>query len=113
MTPERSGDDPMDAPRTPADAAHAMKTAIRYQQQEGRLQGSPGRAGRFGRDVPAAASRDEVQMAESRKTMKTDSAEARTGVGGYYVDPHAVAEAILNRLLAGRTLPPTPPSDEA
>ena len=61
-----------------ADAARAMTTVLEQQQ----------RAGRFGR--------------ESRAEEVTDEGTAHFG---YVVDPDAVAEAIIARLLAGRTLP--------
>jgi hypothetical protein len=59
---------------SPADAARAMNTTLLRQQR---------RAGRFGRTVPAPDERFETL--------------------GYAVDPDAVAGAIVERLLAGRT----------
>ena len=49
------------------------------------------RAGRFGR--------------ESRDEVTTDDTREGSAQVGYVVDPDAVAEAIVARLLAGRTLP--------
>jgi hypothetical protein len=95
-----SGDDPMAEGSSPADTAHAMKTASRYDLQEVRARG------RFGRDVRTAAAHDDVPMADARKTMHTDRGEERLETAGYHVDPDAVASAIVHRLLAGRTLPP-------
>jgi hypothetical protein len=84
-------DDPI-----PADAAHAMQTLTRYQRQAAR--------GRFGRDVPGLAA-DDVQMADARTTMQTDDVPERAVAMGYLIDPDAVAAAIIDRLMAGRTLP--------
>jgi hypothetical protein len=78
----------MDRDRTPADAADAMKTLLRHQQ----------RAGRFGREVPS----EEAQMGDVRTTMEND--DDRFETFGYVVDADAVADAIVSRLLAGRTL---------
>ncbi len=91
-----SGEDPMAEDSTPADTAHAMKTATRYQQQE--LQAR----GRFGRSLAA----DDVPMADARTTMQTDRAEGRFERVGYEIDADAVAKAIVNRLLAGGMLAP-------
>jgi hypothetical protein len=87
-------DDPI-----PADAAHAMQTVIRSQ--------TPDRAarGRFGRDVPGLAP-DDVQ--DARTTMQTDDPLERVEALGYHVDSDAVAQAIVDRLLAGRTLSARP-----
>ena len=93
-----SGQDPMDRDRMPADAALAMKTAIRYQRRD--------KAGRFGRDVQAAQA--DVQAAEARTTMQGHGGEERFDTAGYEIDPDAVASAIVSRLLAGRTLQPAP-----
>jgi hypothetical protein len=92
-------DDPI-----PADAAHAMQTVTRYEVH------SRAARGRFGRDVPGLAA-DDVQMADARTTMQSDDAPEGVGALGYQVDPHAVAAAIVDRLLAGRTLPA--PADDA
>jgi len=67
----------------PADAADAMTTMLRNQQ----------RAGRFGREVRG----DEVQ------TENTAGGE-RFATVGYVIDPDAVAAAIVDRLVAGRTI---------
>jgi hypothetical protein len=76
----------------PADAALAMTTLLRYQQ----------RAGRFGRAVPT----EDVKTVETRTAMNT--CEQRSHSAGYEIDADAVAEAIVARLLAGRTLGPRP-----
>ena len=99
MTPaDASGGDPMaEGPRA-VDTSHAMKTATRYERQEAAR-------GRFGREVRPAPAAD-VQMADARTTMQTDRAEERIETAGYEIDADAVADAILSRLLAGRTLTP-------
>ena len=90
-------DDPI-----PVDAAHAMRTLTRYQQHPPDVGGhdSPAR-GRFGREVPAPATED-VQMADARKMMQSEHGDDAFETGGYQVDPHAVADAIIDRLMAGR-----------
>jgi hypothetical protein len=80
-----------------ADGVHAMPALTRYEQD------STAR-GRFGRDVPAPVT-DDVQMADARTSMQSE-AEGRFEIAGYEIDPDAVAAAILERLLAGRTLIP-------
>ncbi len=70
----------------PADAGHAMTTLLRYQQQ---------RAGRFGRAVPH----------EDDDANETGQSE----IARYAIDADAVAEAIVARLLAGRTIQCRPP----
>ena len=94
---EPSGRDPMAEDPTAVDTTHAMKTAIRYERQEAATRG------RFGREVQPAPAAD-TQMADARTTMQTDRAAARFDTAGYEVDADAVADAILSRLLAGRTL---------
>jgi hypothetical protein len=89
-------DDPI-----PADAAHAMQTVTRYQQLERSARG------RFGREVPAPATED-VQMADARKTMQSDHGDECLETGRYEIDADAVADAIITRLMAGRTLPGRP-----
>jgi anti-sigma28 factor (negative regulator of flagellin synthesis) len=81
----------------PADAAHAMQTVTRYQQQDRTERG------RFGRDVLAPATED-VQMADARKTMQSEHADDGFENGRYEIDADAVADAIIARLMAGRTL---------
>jgi hypothetical protein len=94
---DASGGDPMAEDPIPVDTTHAMTTTARYHRQEVAR-------GRFGREVrPAPA---DVQMADARTTMQTDRAEARIETAGYEIDADAVADAILSRLLAGRTLAP-------
>jgi hypothetical protein len=83
----------MDHDPKPADAAHAMTTLLRYQQ----------RAGRFGRAVPS----EDVEIDETRTAMT--KGDERSQSAGYEIDPDTVAEAIIARLLAGRTL--APPKD--
>jgi anti-sigma28 factor (negative regulator of flagellin synthesis) len=102
-------DDPI-----PADAAHAMQAVTRYQQHPPDRVGTdrqdrPAR-GRFGREVPAPATED-VQMADARKTMQRDHGDEGFETGAYKIDPHAVADAIIDRLMAGRILP-TRPADQ-
>jgi hypothetical protein len=75
----------------PADASLAMTTLLRHKQQQ--------RAGRFGRAVPG----EDVETDATGTAM--NQPEAGTGAS-YAVDPDAVAEAILERLVAGRTLAP-------
>jgi hypothetical protein len=81
----------------PADAAHAMQTVTRYPQQEKAARG------RFGRDVRELAA-DDVQMADARTTMQSDESREGAEPIGYVIDPDAVAAAIVDRLMAGRTL---------
>ena len=88
----------MDRDPSAADAAHAMKTAIRYRQQVGRR-------GRFGREVPLAPPAGDERTGDARTTMDSEGLE---GTGVYMIDANAVAEAILARLIAGRTFPPPP-----
>jgi hypothetical protein len=90
---------------TPVDTAHAMKTATRYQQQD-----ALGR-GRFGREVRPAPAAGDVSMADARTTMQTDRAAGRFDRAGYEIDAHAVADAIVDRLLAGRAFGPLPVED--
>jgi len=85
--------------RRSADAAHAMQITLRYEQQSGLSQS--GREGRFGR-VPST---DDEPVADARTTMDPDGEQERIDVVHYEVDPDAVAQAILARLVAGRTLP--------
>jgi hypothetical protein len=76
-------------PKT-ADAAHAMTTLLRYHK----------RAGRFGREVRS----EEAETHETRTAMESDGASERSETAQYVVDADAVAAAIVDRLLAGRTL---------
>jgi hypothetical protein len=75
-----------------------MKTATRFQQHVARR-------GRFERDPRAET--DDVPMDEPT-TKPTDGLDGHHGVGVYMIDADAVAEAILARLIAGRTYPPPP-----
>lgn len=53
-----------------------------------------------------------MQMADARTQMETDGADERFETAGYVVDAEAVASAIINRLLTGRTIsPPAAPHD--
>jgi hypothetical protein len=67
---------------TPADAAHVMRTGTRRQQ--------PVR-GRFARDSQGP-------------TRPSGGAPDRVEITGYEIDADAVAAAIVDRLIAGRTL---------
>jgi len=78
----------MDDDQAVDDAAHGMETVLRYSQ----------RAQRFGREV-----RDD--RPEPRTDMETNDAGKPNETSGYMVDPSAVAAAIIDRLVAGRTLP--------
>ena len=95
--------DPMRDVRSSADAAHAMQTTLRYEQQDGLSE--PGQPGRFGRALPA----EEVHVADPRTTSNQDGEQERIDAVRYEVDPDAVARAILERLMAGRTWPPLRP----
>ena len=65
-----------------------MTTLLRYQQ----------RTGRFGRAVPS-------EYVETHGTgMPTPEDEEPSLPAGYVIDADAVAEAIIDRLVAGRTL---------
>jgi hypothetical protein len=75
---------------TRADVALAMTTMLHYQQ----------RAGRFGREVQREAMDD----------ASTPMGAERFETVDYVVDAHAVAEAIITRLLDGRTIKPPRPS---
>jgi hypothetical protein len=77
----------MDRDRARADAAPTMTTLLLNQQ----------RAGRFGR---------EIRGDEAGTTTEAERAEAPARAIGYVVDPDAVAAAIVERLIAGRTLRP-------
>ena len=66
-----------------------MTTLLRYQQ----------RAGRFGRALPS----EDVEPYETRTPMPDEDPST---TAGYVIDADAVAEAIIARLVAGRTLAP-------
>ena len=76
-----------------------MQTTLRYEQQDERTE--LGQPGRFGR----ALSAEEVHVADARTTSNQDGEPERTDAVHYEVDPDAVARAILERLVAGRTWP--------
>jgi hypothetical protein len=80
-------DDPI-----PADAARAMHTVIRSENEDRTARG------RFGRDVP------KVAPADVQDAMPMGDAFEGVEALGYQVDADAVAGAIIDRLLAGRTL---------
>jgi hypothetical protein len=82
----------MDRDSKRADAGHTMTTLLRYQQ----------RAGRFGREFRG----DDAETFEARTAMETDDDREKLSTVGYVVDPDAVAAAIVDRLLAGRTIAP-------
>jgi anti-sigma28 factor (negative regulator of flagellin synthesis) len=91
------------------DASHMRKPATRHAEQQDACDGAA--TGRFGRQGPLDS------VAETR-TVKVDQMRNRLARGDYRVDSHAVAEAIVARLWAGRTVsdgarsrsnPPRPP----
>jgi hypothetical protein len=96
-------DDPI-----PADAAHAMQTVTRHEVHPADPVGghdqSRAARGRFGRDLPGRSA-DDVQVGHARTTPQADDTPERAQALGYEVDAHAVAAAIIDRLMAGRTLP--------
>ena len=81
-----------------------MQITLRYEQQRGRP--APGLEGRFGR-APAS---DDVPVTHARTTMDPNGEQERIDLARYEIDPDAVARAILDRLVAGRTIP-APPAD--
>jgi hypothetical protein len=85
----------MDRAARPADAAHAMTTALEQQQ----------RVGRFGREIRG----EDVHMDDPMTRMETDDAGDHFDTAGYVIDVDAVAAAIVDRLLAGRTIAAAPP----
>ena len=89
--------DPMREVRRSADAGHAMQTTLRYEQQDERTR--LGQQGRFGRAHPA----EDVHVADAETMSEPDGERER--YARYTVDPDAVARAILERLVAGRTWP--------
>jgi anti-sigma28 factor (negative regulator of flagellin synthesis) len=97
-----SGEHPMADPPSGADAAHVMTTAARYADQQDTSDRPAAVAGRFGRQVPLEA-RALDSVAETRK-VQVDQMRNRMERGGYRVDSHAVAAAIIARLKAGRTV---------
>jgi hypothetical protein len=90
-----SGEDPMVPAPNGADGARAMNTALLHPAQVARR-------GRFGRDVPTSPPLDDLQHPPGHEQTEV-----------YVIDANAVAEAILARLIAGRTLPVAPPPDQA
>jgi hypothetical protein len=90
----------MDEVRARADARHAMQTTLRYEQQHGCSE--PVREGRFGR-APEITDR---LVTDASTPTERDAGPERIDVLRYQVDPDAVARAILERLVAGRTLRP-------
>ena len=93
-------EDPMREVRRSADAAHAMQTTLRYEQQDGHSESAL--QGRFGR----APQMDDAHVADARTTTHPDDdGQDRFDQVRYEVDPDAVARAIVERLAAGRTWP--------
>jgi hypothetical protein len=87
----------MDRGTRAADAADAMTTVIRHHK----------RAGRFGREI-----REDAPMRDAATTIETGGADAPSDAVSYVIDPDAVADAIISRLVAGRTIPPPGPARE-
>jgi hypothetical protein len=81
----------MDGNQERADLRHTMTALLRHQQ----------RAGRFARAVPGG---EDVESHATGTPAAND--EEPSLIAGYVVDPDAVAEAIIVRLLAGRTIKP-------
>jgi hypothetical protein len=90
----------MDEVRACADARHAMQSTLRYEQQTGPSE--PARQGRFGR----APETPNPPVTDSSTPTGRDDRPLPIDVRSYTVDPDAVARAILDRLLAGRTIGP-------
>jgi hypothetical protein len=80
----------MDRDSKGADAPHTMTTLLRYQQ----------RAGRFGREIRG----EDVETYDTGTAMDKHDQRGASQTLGYVVDADAVAAAIVDRLLAGRTL---------
>ena len=93
-----SGEDPIERSPSPADASHAMETVTRYEQRDELRE--PVTEGRFGRDARQGENVDGPQT-----DIHSDGDQWEPLVD-YQVDPDAVAAAIVNRLLAGRSLGP-------
>ena len=96
-----SGEDPIGRPPTGADAAHVMEMVTRY-EQDGTSE--PAKEGRFGRDARLGDHIDEARTDKLTDRMDEPLVD-------YVVDPQAVAAAIVERLLAGRTFGPLPERD--
>jgi Anti-sigma-28 factor, FlgM len=79
--------------------AHMTVLALRYDTRPGRFRSGHGRGSGFVRD--ARATRAKNQMDESR-TMKLHALQERIEREEYDVDPHQVADAIVERLLSAR-----------
>ncbi len=88
----------MDEARACADARHAMQTTLRYEQQERRTE--PAREGRFER----APGTTDHPVSDPTPSTERDDHHKRVDAVHYEVDPDAVARAILDRLVAGRTI---------
>jgi hypothetical protein len=82
-----------------------MQTILQHEQQDGRAE--PGSEGRFGR-APLAEDR---QAADAGTTTDPPGEPRRIDLVRYEVDADAVARAILDRLVAGRTLLLRPADD--
>ena len=81
-----------------------METVTRYEQQDEACESV--KEGRFGRDARLG---DHLENAGTDKL--TDDRDEREPLVDYMVDPDAVAAAIVERLLAGRTFGPRRPRD--
>lgn len=93
-----SGEDPIGRSPSAADAARVIEMVTRYEQQDGLC--DPVKEGRFGREARLGGDVD------GAKTDKQNDGDEREPFVDYRVDPDAVAAAIVNRLLAGRSLGP-------
>lgn len=85
-----SGDDPIGPDRIRADAAHAMSSTTPHQHPEGR----------FGRELRGG----EPPTPGRPAGMPPGGDEEHPGALRYEVDVDAVAAALVERLLAGRTI---------
>jgi anti-sigma-28 factor FlgM len=84
-----SGEHPMEPSRTLVDCDHVTTTASRY--------GPTGR--RFGRDGTDAGEAPAPRPPMSTRTDHVERIHAQIAAGAYRVDPEAVAEAMIRRLL--------------
>ena len=79
--------------------------ALRYPSRDRHARSHDPTGIRFGRDVHG--NRGESQMPESGMTKKMEEIRARIQRDAYDVDATKVADAIVERLLAERTVPET------
>ena len=92
------GVDPMCDRRSGADAPHVMRCTARYTEGEDFSDRLPA-ARRFGRDSsPHPGGQDPV---DETRTDRVTQMRKQVRDGAYCVDPHAVAEAIIDRLREG------------